>query len=66
MTMKTTLKNQRSIKILPPEQAHLAPGGRIDSERMNGLPKNCIIMPMVVLDKPEPIKRRRKRKKTER
>jgi hypothetical protein len=52
--MQTTrLKNQKSIKVVPEDEAATVPGGVITSDQ-SALPPNCYIVPMVVLDKPIP------------
>jgi hypothetical protein len=51
---QTTLKDQMSIKILSNDDVtSLTRKGVITSNRI-GLPPNCYIIPMVVLDKPIP------------
>jgi hypothetical protein len=34
----------------------------ISDEMRNGLPANCIVLPMRILDPPEPIKKRKKKR----
>ncbi len=48
---QTRLLNQKSIKIVPDNQAQIVPGGVITNDQTN-LPPNCYIVPMVVLEKP--------------
>jgi hypothetical protein len=59
---KTQLKNQMSVKVANREEAALIPGGRIRSDQVATMPKNCFVVPMVILEEPEPIKQRRKRR----
>jgi hypothetical protein len=59
---QTRLKNQKSIKIMPEDQAATVPGGVITSEQAV-LPPNCYIVPMVVLEKPIPIRKSAKKKR---
>jgi hypothetical protein len=56
---QTRLKNQTSVRVVREDERALVPGGVISSEQSE-LPSNCYIVPMVVLDKPIPIKRRKK------
>lgn len=53
---QTAVKNQSSVKILPDDQQFTAPGGRIESVNAKVLPKNCLVIPMVILEHPEPIR----------
>ena len=48
---QTRLQNQKSIKIVPENQADTVPGGVITNDQTT-LPPNCYIVPMVVLEKP--------------
>jgi hypothetical protein len=58
--MPTKLSNQKSIKILKPqESSHRLSGDRITSQHGTEIPPNCIIAPMVVLTTPEPIRKKR-------
>jgi hypothetical protein len=58
---ETRLKNQRSIKIVPDDQAAAVPGGVITNNQTR-LPPNCYVVPMVVLEKPIPIPVRKKKR----
>ena len=58
---QTRLKNQKSIKIVSEDEAVAVPGGVITSEQ-TALPSNCYIVPMVVLDKPIPLPKTKKKK----
>ena len=57
---QTAIKNQASVKILPDDQQFTVPGGRIESSHGQRLPRNCIVLRMVILDHPEPIKKTHK------
>jgi hypothetical protein len=56
---QTQLRDQTSIRVVTDDEKPLVPGGVISSEQSE-LPRNCYVVPMVVLDKPIPIKRRKK------
>jgi hypothetical protein len=56
---QTRLTNQKSIKVVPEDEAATVPGGVI-TDGQSALPPNCYIVPMVVLEKPIPIKRQKK------
>jgi hypothetical protein len=58
---RTHLRNQKTIKVMPSDQAAVIPAGVISSDHL-ALPPNCYIVPMVVLDKPIPIPKGRKKK----
>ena len=58
---QTRLKNQKYTKIMPDDEAATVPGGIITSDQA-AMPPNCYIVPMVVLDKPIPIKKRKRRR----
>ncbi len=58
---QTRLTNQKSIKVLPDDQAAGVPGGVITSDQ-TALPANCYIVPMVMLDKPIPVTKPAKKK----
>ena len=49
--------NPTSIKVVPPDDILLVPGGEIRADRDRGLPANCFIVPMEVLPEPEPVRR---------
>ena len=57
---QTSLKNQKSIKVMPEDQAAAVPGGVITSDQA-ALPPNCYIVPMVVLEKPIPLSKPKKK-----
>ena len=59
---QTRIQNQKSIKVLPEDQAATVAGGVITSDQ-TALPPNCYIMPMVVLEKPIPLPKSAKRVK---
>jgi hypothetical protein len=55
--MPATLpKKATTIKVIPSDDVLLVPGGEIRTDRENGLPENCFIVPMQVLDEPEPVR----------
>jgi len=59
---ETILARQESTKVLPSDEVTLT-GRRVVSSRdalESGLPENCTVIRMKVLEKPEPIKRRRR------
>ena len=58
---QTSLKNQKSIKIIPENQGEAVPGGVITNDQTT-LPPNCYIVPMVVCAKPIPRPKYKKRK----
>jgi len=58
----TVLARQESTKVLPSDEATVT-GRRVVSSRdalKSALPENCTLIRMKVLEKPEPIKRRRR------
>ncbi len=57
---ETYLKNQVAIKILAESEKTSVEERRIESDKAITLPEGCFVIPMIVLDKPEPIKVRRK------
>lgn len=59
---KTTSPSVENMKLLRSEERGKASSRVMTSNdaRRLGLPNNCIVIPMQVLDRPEPIKRRRK------
>ncbi len=57
---RTSLKNQKSIKVVSKDEAVAVPGGVITSENL-ALPPNCYVAQMVVLDKPIPLKKSKKK-----
>ena len=59
---QTHLKNQKSIKVLPDDQAGGVPGGVVTGDQ-SALPSNCYIVPMVVLEKPVPLPKTKKKKR---
>jgi hypothetical protein len=58
---QTSLKNQKSIKVMPDDQAATVPGGVITSDQ-SALPPNCYIVPMIVLEKPVPLPKTKKKR----
>jgi hypothetical protein len=53
---QTQLKNQTTIRVISPDEVVVVPTGQIRSDRDDGLPGNCFVVPMVILEEPEPIK----------
>lgn len=59
---QTRLKDQKSLKVVPEDQAFAVSDGVITSEQL-ALPKNCYIVPMVVLAKPISARKSKKKRK---
>jgi hypothetical protein len=59
---QTSLKNQKSIKIVSEEQGLTVPGGAITSDQST-LPPNCYVAQMVILKKPIPLPKSKKKKR---
>jgi hypothetical protein len=59
---QTSLKNQKSIKIVPADQDASVPGGIVSSDRA-ALPPNCYVAPMVPLKKPIPVRKKTRKKR---
>jgi len=59
---KSSLPGVENVKVLRGEERMEAMGEVITSEdaRKLGIPANCVIIPMQILARPEPIKRRHK------
>lgn len=57
---ETQLRNQKSIRVVTNDEKLLVPSGVISSDQAE-LPPNCYIAPMIVLEKPIPIKKRKKK-----
>ncbi len=57
---RTTLRNQKTIKVLRDDVACDPRVRRIASDQATSLPQGYVVMPMVVLKKPEPIRDKRK------
>ncbi len=60
---ETQLKNQTSVKLLAENERALVPSGIIRSDQEQRVSKNVYIYAMTILDKPEPIKHRRRKRK---
>lgn len=61
---ETILASQKTIKLLPEDEV-TPTGCRVVSSQdalKSRLPENCTVIRMIVLEKPEPIKRRRPRR----
>jgi hypothetical protein len=58
---QTRLTDQPSIKVLAEDEILPVPADLIRNDDERGLPANCFIVPMQVLDEPEPIPRARPR-----
>lgn len=56
--MNQNRKAQISIRVLRDGESPEIPGGQITPEMIERLPDNCFVIPMKILDPPEPIKRR--------
>jgi len=59
---QTRLTDQTSIKVVGEDDILPVPAEQIRNDEDRGLPANCFIVPMLVLDQPEPIPRDRARK----
>ena len=53
---QTNLKDQRSIKFLREYESPEVIDRQIESQKGNILPRGCVVIPMVVLEKPEKLK----------
>ena len=56
--MGSEIQETGSVKILNENERAIANRDRITGKEASAPPTRCVTIPMVVLDKPEPIKRR--------
>ncbi len=61
--VETRLQNEVTFVVLPPEFAHRGFGGQLRSDRLPPLPKNYYVGMLQTLDKPEPIRNKKKPRK---
>lgn len=59
--MPTKTGDQGSVKILRPQESpRELPEGRITDKEIHEFPENCVIGSMVILEQPEPIRKKRR------
>ena len=62
MNRQTRLTDQTSIKVVGAEDILPVAAEQIRNDDGGGLPANCFVVPMQILETPEPIPRHRARK----